>query len=71
MYRQTKNEMTFDKADNMARAKHNKTLNFFKSAQTALEKRGYTDEAFYFEQAYDHLKDGGSLDDKVERILGL
>ena len=58
MYRQTKNEMTFDKADRIAMAKHKKTLTFF-------------DEAFYFEMVADHIRDGGSLEDKVERVLGL
>lgn len=71
MYRQTKNEMTFDKADRIAMAKHKKTLTFFEEAQKALEKRGKTDEAFYFEMVADHIKDGGSLEDKVERVLGL
>ena len=36
MYRQTKNEMTFDKADRIAMAKHKKTLTFFEEAQKAL-----------------------------------
>ena len=65
------NDMTFEKADRMAMAKHKKTLTFFKDAQKALEKRGKEDPAFYFEMVVDHLESGGQLDDKVERILGL
>ena len=47
------------------------TLKFFKNAQKLLEQSGKEDEAFYFEMVVDHLNAGGSLDDKVERILGL
>lgn len=65
------NDMTFEKADRMAMAKHRKQLNFFKAAQKALEDRGKEDPAFYFEMVVDHIERGGDLDDKVERILGL
>jgi len=65
------NNMTFDRADSIAMGQHKKTLNFFKNAQKALEKRGKEDPAFYFEMVVDHIERGGKLDDQVERILGL
>lgn len=49
-------------------------LLFFKNAYQALNEAGYEDEAFYFEQVVDHLRNGGSLpNDKrgVEKVLGL
>jgi len=70
-YRNTKNDMTFEKADRMEARKHKQTLNFFQDATAALASRGKEDEAFYFEMVADHIQQGGSLDDKVERILGL
>ena len=65
------NQMTFERADRMAMAKHKKTLKFFKDAEKALEKRGKEDPAFYFEMVADHIERGGELDDQIERILGL
>ena len=70
-YRNTKNDMTFEKADRMEARKHKQTLNFFQDATAALASRGKEDEAFYFEMVADHIQQGGSLDDKVERVLGL
>ena len=70
-YRNTKNDMTFEKADRMEARKHKQTLTFFQDATAALVERGKEDEAFYFEMVADHIQQGGSLNDKVERILGL
>ena len=70
-YRNTKNDMTFEKADRMEAKKHKQTLTFFQDATAALVERGKEDEAFYFEMVADHIQQGGSLNDKVERILGL
>lgn len=50
------------------------TALFFKAAAEALYEQGYEDEAFYFEQVLEHLRDGGGLpSDKrsVEKVLGL
>lgn len=50
------------------------TMLFFKYAAQALTEQGYEDEAFYFEQVVDHMRNGGGLPtDKraVEKILGL
>jgi hypothetical protein len=70
-YRNTKNDMTFEKADRMEARKHKQTLTFFQDATAALVERGKEDEAFYFEMVADHISQGGSLNDNVERILGL
>ena len=70
-YRNTKNDMTFEKADRMEARKHKQTLTFFQDATVALVERGKEDEAFYFEMVADHISQGGSLNDNVERILGL
>lgn len=70
-YRNTKNDMTFEKADRMEARKHKQTLTFFQDATAALVERGKDDEAFYFEMVADHISQGGSLNDNVERILGL
>ena len=70
-YRNTKNDMTFEKADLMEGRKQKAIKDFFVNATAALASRGKEDEAFYFEMVVDHLNAGGSLDDKVERILGL
>ena len=70
-YRNTKNDMTFEKADRMEAQKHKQTLNFFLEATSALASRGKEDGAFYFEMVADHIQQGGTLNDKVERILGL
>lgn len=70
--RNYKPDMTFDRADGIARGKHKKTVEFFSNCQAALEKYNKHDEAFYFEMVKDHLKEGGDLDpDKAARILGL
>ena len=70
-YRNTKNDMTFEKADRMEARKHKQTLTFFQDATAALVERGKEDEAFYFEMVADHISQGGSINDNVERILGL
>ena len=70
-YRNTKNDMTFEKADRMEARKHKQTLTFFQDATAALVERGKENEAFYFEMVADHISQGGSLNDNVERILGL
>ena len=70
-YRNTKNDMTFEKADRMEARKHKQTLTFFQDATAALVERGKEDEAFYFEMVADHISQGGSLNDNVESILGL
>ena len=70
-YRNTKNDMTFEKADRMEARKHKQSLTFFQDATAALVERGKEDEAFYFEMVADHISQGGSLNDNVERILGL
>ena len=70
-YRNTKNDMTFEKADRMEARKHKQTLTFFQDATAALVERGKEDAAFYVEMVADHISQGGSLNDNVERILGL
>ena len=48
------------------------TVTFFRIAKEELQNAGYEDEAFYFEQVKDYLKDGGELDPKkAARALGL
>jgi len=50
------------------------TMLFFKHAGEALAESGYEDEAFYFKQVVDHLRDGGSLPQdrrSIEKVLGL
>ena len=52
----------------------NKLLLFFAAAKEALKESDYEEEAFYFEQVVDHLRDGGGLpSDKrgAEKVLGL
>ena len=47
---------------------------FFKKCQQLLESTGHIDEAFYFEQIVDHLKDGNPLpkeEREISRMLGL
>lgn len=49
-------------------------LAFFESARSQLEKEGYEDEAFYFEQVETWLRDGKQLptsDREVAKVLGL
>lgn len=71
-YRNTKNDMTFERAERAAWAKSKKHLEFFQIAKRRLEERGQDDAAFYMEMIVDHLQEGGELDpDKVSLILGL
>ena len=44
---------------------------FFKSAKEALERAGYDDCAFYFEQCEDWMREGGSINNNAAKILGL
>lgn len=70
--RATKNEMTFDRADRMEANRSKKMIDFFAACQERLFYYGKEDEAFYFEQIKDYLKDGGELDpSKAARALGL
>ena len=70
--RATKNEMTFDRADRMEANRSKKMIDFFAACQDRLFYYGKEDEAFYFEQIKDYLKDGGELDpSKAARALGL
>lgn len=71
-YRNTKNDMTFERAERMQWNTQKKVQQFFSKAAFIMQERGEDDAAFYFEQISDHLKDGGTLDpDKVSLILGL
>ncbi len=70
--RATKIEMTFDRADRMEANRSKKMIDFFAACQERLFYYGKEDEAFYFEQIKDYLKDGGELDpSKAARALGL
>ena len=70
--RATKNDMTFDRADRMEASKSKKMIDFFAACQERLFYYGKEDEAFYFEQIKDYLKEGGELDpSKAARALGL
>ena len=71
-YRNTMNNMTFEKADRIEANKSKKMIEFFAACQERLFYYGKEDEAFYFEQIKDYLKDGGELDPKMAaRALGL
>ena len=71
-YRNTMNDMTFEKADRIEANKSKKMIEFFAACQERLFYYGKEDEAFYFEMVFDHLNEGGKLDPiKVQRILGL
>lgn len=64
--------MTFERADRMEANKSKKMIEFFAACQERLFYYGKLDEAFYFEQIKDYLKDGGELDpSKAARALGL
>jgi len=52
-------------------ASDRKLVEFFDSAQAALEKSGNEDAAFYFEQCSDWLRSGHSISDNVYKVLGL
>ena len=56
--RATKNEMTFERADRMEANRSKKMIDFFAACQERLFYYGKEDEAFYFEQIKDYLKDG-------------
>lgn len=72
MYRNTKNDMTFDRADRIAANKHKALVDFFNECYVKLHYYGKEDEAFRFEMIRDHLKEGGELDPKkAALILGL
>lgn len=50
------------------------TVTFFKLAKENLQRVGYEDEAFYFEQVETWLRDGKGLpttDKEVSKVLGL
>lgn len=50
------------------------TVTFFRLAKENLERAGYEDEAFYFEQVETWLRDGKGLpttDKEVVKVLGL
>lgn len=71
-YRNTKNDMTFDRADGMARRNKKELVEFFNQCYVKLHYYGKEDEAFYFEMIRDHLKEGGELDpNKAASIIGL
>lgn len=71
-YRNTKNDMTFDRADGMARRSKKDLEEFFHECFVKLHYYGKEDEAFRFEMIRDHLKEGGELDPKkAALILGL
>ncbi len=71
-YRNTKNDMTFERADRMEANKSKNMIDFFGACQERLFYYGKLDEAFYFEQIKDYLKEGGELDpSKAARALGL
>ena len=71
-YRNTKNDMTFERAERMEARSIKSTQEFFENAMHALHNAGKEDEAFYFEMVFDHLNEGGKLDpNNVQRILGL
>jgi hypothetical protein len=71
-YRNTQNDMTFEKADRMAANKHKNLVEFFSACKERLFYYGKEDEAFYFEMLRDYVKDGGELDPKnAARALGL
>lgn len=70
-YRNTKKDMTFERAERAAWARDKKTVDFFRAAQYALMEKGDEDASFYMEMIADHLNEGGTLDPKdVTRILG-
>ena len=70
--RASKIEMTFERADRMEANRSKKMIDFFAACQERLFYYGKEDEAFYFEQIKDYLKDGGELDpSKAARALGL
>ena len=70
--RATKNEMTFERADRMEANRSKKMIDFFAACQERLFYYGKEDEAFYFEQIKDYLKEGGEMDPKMAaRALGL
>ena len=71
-YRNTKNDMTFERADGMARRSKKDLEEFFHECFVKLHYYGKEDTAFYFEMIRDHLRDGGELDPKkAARIIGL
>ena len=71
-YRNTKNDMTFERADGMARRSKKDLEEFFHECFVKLHYYGKEDTAFYFEMIRDHLREGGTLDPKkAAQIIGL
>lgn len=71
-YRNTKSDMTFDRADGIARQGKKDLEEFFHECFVKLHYFGLEDEAFRFEMIRDHLREGGTLDpNKAARIIGL
>lgn len=70
--RNYKQPMTFERADRMEANKQKKMIDFFAACQERLFYYGKEDEAFYFEQLKEYVKDGGELDPgNASRALGL
>jgi len=71
-YRNTKSDMTFDRADGIARQGKKNLEEFFHQCFVKLHYYGKENEAFYFEMIRDHIREGGELDPKdAARIIGL
>ena len=67
LFKQKKGEK--NEKNKLEARKHEQTLTFFEDATVALQSMGKEDAAFYFQLVADHLAEGGTLNDKVERIL--
>lgn len=71
-YRNTGQDMTFDRADGIARKSKKDLEEFFHECFVKLFHYGKEDEAFRFEMIRDHLREGGTLDPKkAAQIIGL
>ena len=71
-YRNTGQDMTFDRADGIARKGKKDLEEFFHQCFVKLFHYGKEDEAFRFEMIRDHLREGGTLDPKkAAQIIGL
>ena len=69
IYLNKKKERKMKKINKLEARKHEQTLTFFEDATVALQSMGKEDAALYFQLVADHLAEGGTLNDKVERIL--
>ena len=69
MHRNTKNDMTFDRADRMEMNKSKKLIEFFSECKSNLFHYGLEDEAFYFEQMEDWLKQGKPIPTTEEQTI--